>query len=72
MATLSYQSESNSPPGPYFALIIIRYPSSLEEIDVQIHALRAHAQLTVGYYGVLHEAYQLLQGAFELQSRAPC
>lgn len=72
MVTLSYQSELNSPSGSYFAFIIIRYPSSLEEIDVQIHAFRAHAKLTVGYYGVLHEVCQLLQGAFELQSRVPC
>jgi hypothetical protein len=33
----SYQSGSNSPPGPYLAFIIIRYPSSLEETDVRTH-----------------------------------
>jgi hypothetical protein len=38
---MSYQSESNSPPGPYLALIIIKYPSSLEKVDVQTHSLKS-------------------------------
>lgn len=36
MVEVLYHSESNSPPGPYLDFIIIRYPSSLDEIELRL------------------------------------